>query len=151
MKEPILILIKAKLEAIMPFDLDWLEVVSEEFEAFKNDFSWNNFIQRLGGVAISVFITWLLWDYLAGVRGAIWQINVLLAKIYINIFIDFLPIMLFFSSLEFLGVFGSFIQKPEKKRFKVFWVSFKACAFLWGVYILDHYYGHYIQEFLNSV
>lgn len=148
-KESLIVILLARLESILPFDFGWLEVLVEEIEELRRDFAWRKLGEKILGLAFSVFIIYLFWDFIGPIRAMMRGFALMIAQFYISIFLLFLPISLFFSSLEFIGVVINFIGSPSKKKVKVLWHSTWICGGLWLIYLADHYFHSYIEAFVE--
>lgn len=148
-RESVLILLKAKLEPYVPFDLAWMQVVAEELDAFRKRFSWRRAGERCFELAVSLAVLYVLWDFLAPFREFAWQLAVFFAKLELELALMFLPFTLFFGAFEVLAVLARFFKKPTKKRFRIAWHSTWVYALLWGIYYVNERYREHIEAFVN--
>lgn len=150
MKDSVLILLKLKLESLLPFDFYWLEIISEEVEELRRNFSWQKCGKKIFNLAGSLLVLYLLWDFIAPIRELMHAIAIMIAVFHVQIFLFFLPFILFFSTIELISVFGVFVAKPSKIKMKIFLHSMWSCLLFWGIYFADKYYGHYVQTLIEN-
>lgn len=156
--ESVLFLIQTKLRQWTPFEFTWLGVLAEyagdarkDIEKLARNFTWRRLLNYLWGLAFSLLLLWIFWDVVMGFREIGVEIALIFAKIDIAIFLVFLPFILFFSSLECIGVIIDFLARPQKKRVRLLVRSVIACAVLWAVYLVNSAYEEQIQAFIDSV
>ncbi len=131
----------------LPFDVEGaLRSLRQLPQSIRRGIKEEGFLGWVIGVAVLIFLVWLF----APLRQALVELELALAKLYISIWLVFLPFILIGAVLYFLNFLWLLIQKPGIRRAQAVSRIGIRVLLLASTFLIDLYWGEAIRAFIEN-
>ncbi len=131
----------------LPFDVEGaLRSLRQLPQSIRRGIKEEGFLGWVIGVAVLIFLVWLF----APLRQALVELELALAKLYISIWLVFLPFILIGAVLYFLNFLWLLIQKPGIRRAQAVSRIGIRVLLLASTFLIDLYWGEAIRAFVEN-